>query len=246
MQKYKIAVISVSGGMDSTGLLLRLLSQGYVVYALSFYYGQKHSIQLQKIQENIKYLQMNPNNCVSWKKIDLSSAMGLFNSALIRKDLDIPQGHYQQQNMKLTVVPNRNAIFSSIIYGYALSIITNEEKDHADYIDICLGVHAGDHLIYKDCTPDFYVKIYEAFKQGNWQGDKVQYYLPYINEDKTYILKDALLSCEVLNIDFDTIFKNTITCYNPAKDGRSCGKCGSCTQRLQAFKNIERTDPIPY
>ncbi len=241
----RVAVISVSGGMDSTGLLLNLLANKFKVYAISFYYGQKHKIQLLNIQRNIVKLNRKlPQQLqIQWKKIDLSDAMQNFNSALTDSNIQVPCGHYQEQNMRITVVPNRNAIFSSIIYGYALSLAT---KYNYQKVDISLGVHSGDHCVYKDTTPQFFTKLYSAFSQGNWQSQRVSLYMPYIDKNKTYILQDSLNSCRVLGVQFDNILSDTITCYKPDSLGRSCGKCGSCSERLQAFYNIGRKDPIQY
>jgi 7-cyano-7-deazaguanine synthase len=234
-------VVSVSGGMDSTGLLIRLLSEGRKVNALSFYYGQKHSVELQRLEQNIMYLK-EKNLIVEHKVIDLSSVMGLFHSALTSKDCNVPEGHYADENMKQTVVPNRNAIFSSLVYGYALSIATKNSSN----IDIALGVHSGDHEIYPDCRPEFYDAIYKAFSIGNWESEKVNYYLPYMNENKYFILKDSINNCNKLGLDFNTIFTNTNTCYNPNDRGESCGRCGSCTERLEAFGLLSIKDPVSY
>jgi 7-cyano-7-deazaguanine synthase len=234
-------VVSLSGGMDSTGLLLRLLCEDRKVYALSFYYGQKHSVELERLKQNLIYLKEKGFN-VEHSVIDLSSIMSLFHSALTEKDFKVPEGHYNDETMKQTVVPNRNAIFSSLVFGYALSIATREKKD----MDIALGVHSGDHEIYPDCRPEFYESIQESFKIGNWDSEKVNYYLPYMFEDKYFILKDSLDSCNNLNLDFNIIFKNTNTCYQPDEQGKSCGKCGSCTERIEAFERLDVKDPVTY
>lgn len=234
-------VVSLSGGMDSTGLLTRLLNEERRVYALSFYYGQKHSVELDRLKLNLSYLKEKGFN-IEHNIVNLSSIMSLFHSALTEKDYEVPEGHYEQENMKQTVVPNRNAIFSSLIFGYALSIATKENKN----IDIALGVHSGDHSIYPDCRPEFYSAIENAFKIGNWESERVNYYLPYMNGDKYSILKDSQENCESLNLDFNTIFRNTNTCYKPDKDGYSCGKCGSCTERLEAFEKFGIKDPVLY
>ena len=112
----KKAVISLSGGMDSTGLLVRLLSEGYEVYCLSFYYGQKHRVELSRANSNVEYLKMKGHK-VHQMVSDISGAMSVFDSALTTDDVEVPEGHYEQDNMKATVVPNRNAIFASVIYG---------------------------------------------------------------------------------------------------------------------------------
>jgi len=139
------AVVSVSGGMDSTGLLLRLLSEGRDVNCISFYYGQKHSVELERLKKNIEYL-ASKGIIVQYNSADLSSVMGLYHSALTEKDYVVPEGHYADENMKQTVVPNRNAIFSSLVYGYALSIATERQVN----VDIALGVHSGDHCFTRD------------------------------------------------------------------------------------------------
>ena len=218
----KIAVMALSGGMDSTSLLLRLLNEGYQVYCISYEYGQKHRIEIDRSILNIEYLNSKGMNIVH-KIVDLKSAMGIFNSSLLDNDSVIPEGHYEEEQMKSTVVPNRNAIFSSIIYGYALSIAVKENQK----VVIALGVHSVDHAIYPDCRPQFYTALEHAFQIGNWDSEKVSFELPYINGDKETILKDALVSCEDLSIDFDTIFANTNTSYNPDQDGRSSGKSGA-------------------
>lgn len=237
----KKAVLSVSGGMDSTGLLLNLLSKDFDVSVLSFNYGQKHKVELERLKSNILYLKTK-NIIVEHTIMDLSDVMSKFNSALTSSDIEVPEGHYAQDNMKLTVVPNRNAIFSSIVYGYALSLATKNNTD----VTIGLGVHSGDHTIYPDCRQDFFDAIENAFRIGNWESEKVNYYLPYIKEDKFYILKDSIESCKILDLEFDTIFRNTNTCYNPTEEGLSCGKCGSCSERLEAFTFLNRKDPVIY
>ena len=117
----KLAVISLSGGLDSTSLLLNLLNNGYKVYALSFNYGQKHLIEIEKAKQNIQYLSKNGFD-VSHKIVNLSDCMDLLSSSLNNKDLEIPTGHYEQSNMKSTFLPNRNAIFCSILYGYSITL----------------------------------------------------------------------------------------------------------------------------
>ena len=144
--------------------------------------------------------------------------------------------------MKQTVVPNRNAIFSSIVFGHALALY---EKFTCP-VEISLGVHSGDHAIYPDCRPEFYHSIYKAFQVGNWNGSQISLDLPYLSEDKGTILEDALQSCSQLHLDFDTIFRNTNTSYEPDEQGRSSGKTGADVERILAFHKIGREDPVPY
>ena len=235
------AVMALSGGMDSTGLLMRLLADGYKVSCLSYNYGQKHSIELDRAKANIAYLASNGIE-VEHRIADLSSAMGIFHSALTTDGYEVPEGHYEEEQMKQTVVPNRNAIFASILYGYALSVALREEVN----VVIALGVHSGDHAIYPDCRPEFYEAISRAFEVGNWDSEKVSFHLPYIDGDKELILRDAEEALSNLNLDFDTVFANTNTSYNPDSQGRSSGRSGADVERILAFHAIGRKDPVAY
>lgn len=235
------AIMAFSGGMDSTGLLVHLLSKGYSVSTLSYDYGQKHSIELDRAKSNIEYLASKGFE-VEHRVVDLKSAMSIFHSALTSTDIDVPEGHYEEEQMKATVVPNRNAIFASILYGYALSIAVKENTD----VEIALGVHSGDHAIYPDCRPEFYESIGKSFALGNWDSERVSFTLPYINGDKVTILRDALISCQKLDLDFETIFANTNTSYNPDEKGRASGKSGADVERILAFHAIGKRDPVEY
>jgi len=234
-------VMALSGGMDSTGLLMRVLADGAKVDCLSYRYGQKHSIELERARANIAYLASKGYD-VTHRIADLSSAMGLFHSALTTDGYAVPEGHYEEEQMKQTVVPNRNAIFASILYGYALSVALREDCD----VQIALGVHSGDHAIYPDCRPEFYTSIGEAFAIGNWESERVSFLLPYIDGDKESILLDTLDACDKLGLDFDTVLANTNTSYNPDAQGRASGKSGADVERILAFHAIGRVDPVEY
>ena len=237
----KNAVISFSGGLDSTSLLLHLIRKKYKVYALSFNYGQKHQIELDKALLNIQYLQSKDFK-VNHKILDISDALGILNSSLTNINEDIPSGYYKEENMKSTVVPNRNAIFASFAYAHAISINKNKPLE----TKIALGVHSGDHQIYPDCRLEFYQKLFNAFKTGNWDTDNIESYLPYLEFSKAEILKDALQSCNQLDIDFHKIFSNTLTSYAPDKNGISSGNTASDVERILAFNEIGMIDPIQY
>ena len=99
------AVMALSGGMDSTGLLINLLSKGYKVSCISYEYGQKHNIELKRAEANIAYLAQN-GHVVEHQVADLSSAMGLFHSALTSDDIEVPEGHYEEENMKENIADN--------------------------------------------------------------------------------------------------------------------------------------------
>lgn len=237
----KPAVMALSGGMDSSSLLIRLVNDGYNVTALSFDYGQKHRVELERAASLIEYLKENGYD-VRHQLIDLKSATALFESDLLESGGEVPQGHYEEENMKATVVPNRNAMFASLLYGTALSIATAEETNAA----VVLGVHSGDHAIYPDCRPEFYRALEHAFALGNWGSERVSFLLPYLEMDKTTILQDAITSCEGLGLDFDEVMVRTITSYSPNDNGVSDGRTGSDVERILAFHSIGRQDPIPY
>ena len=238
----KEVVLSISGGLDSTSLLIHLLNKSYDrIHTISFYYGQKNELELSKLELNLKYLK-SYKFYVKHTYMNLSSFMGKFNSSLTSKGIYVPTGKTDKNKMKSNFVPNRNAIFSSLIYGYAVSLV--KEKDV--YVDIGLGVHDGSHTIPPDCTRIFFDKLESAFKEGNVESDKINYYLPYVDGYKHLIVEDAIKSCDNLELDSETIFRNTLSCYHPNDKGESCGKCGACNDRISAFKTLEIEDSIKY
>jgi 7-cyano-7-deazaguanine synthase len=260
----KHAVLSLSGGMDSSTLLLHLLSNGYKVTALSFDYGQKHKIELERATKLVEYL----NGCsqkaeqdqlgtititdenfplIKHQIIKLDGLAQLLNSSLVEGGSDVPEGHYADENMKDTVVPNRNKIFSSIIQAVALSIATKNNAKCA----IAMGIHAGDHSVYPDCRKEFRDADYFAFLEGNWDADCVFIYTPYLNTDKFGILKDGEICCDKLKLNFDEVYKRTNTSYKPlfikeTNKWYSDYKSASSIERIEAFLKIGRPDPIEY
>ena len=237
----KHAVVSLSGGMDSSTLLLRALSEYDSVTALSFDYGQKHRVELKRAQSLIDYLASKGHN-VTYKQIKLDGLVDLLNSALVQGGDDVPEGHYEQENMKETVVPNRNKMFSSITQAVALSIANKIKAP----VKIAMGIHAGDHAIYPDCRQEFRDADYNAFIEGNWDAKRVTYYTPYLNGDKFDILKDGEVCCEKLGIDFDEVYKRTNTSYKPTAEGLSDYKSASSVERIEAFLKLGRKDPVAY
>ena len=206
----KNVVVSLSGGMDSSTLLLRCLSEYDNVTALSFDYGQKHRVELQRAQSLVDYLQENGLQ-VNYQVIKLDGLVNLLNSNLVEGGEDVPEGHYEEDNMKATVVPNRNKIFASITQAVALSAANANGLD----TDIALGIHAGDHAIYPDCRQEFRDADDAAFRIGNWEADKVGYFTPYLDTDKLGILKDGQTLVEKLGIEFNEVYKRTNTSYKP-------------------------------
>ena len=237
----KTVIMALSGGMDSTCLLMHYLARDYRAICISYHYGQKHSIEIEHAKSTIQLCKSKEFD-VNHHIVDLSPAMALFDSALTSSDQEVPLGHYEEMQMKQTVVPNRNAIFASILYGLALS----EAKRMNEKVILALGVHSGDHAIYPDCRPEFYQALQSAFEIGNWDSEFVEFDLPYLHGDKASILLDAVESTRSLGLDFDTVLSNTITSYNPDSQGRSSGKSGSDVERILAFHEIGRQDPIEY
>ena len=248
----KKAVLSLSGGMDSSTLLLHLLAEGYQVTALGFDYGQKHKVELERATALVKYIndvmfETKRDNFVKHQIIKLDGLSSLLNSALVEGGKDVPEGHYEQDNMKETVVPNRNKIFSSLIQAVALSIATKNDKQE---VKIALGIHAGDHAIYPDCRQEFRDADMEAFKLGNWDSELVSFYTPYLDTDKFGILQDGLAACNKLGFDFDEVYSRTNTSYKPIKLTEkiwlSDYKSAASVERVEAFIKLGRPDPVQY
>ena len=237
----KNVVVSLSGGMDSSTLLLRCLSEYDTVTALSFDYGQKHRVELERAQSLVDYLNANGQN-VTYQVIKLDGLVNLLDSNLVEGGEDVPEGHYEEENMIATVVPNRNKIFSSLTQAVALSV----SKRTGEECDIALGIHAGDHAIYPDCRQEFRDADYEAFKIGNWDADKVGFFIPYIDTDKLGILKDGEVLVNKLGIEFDEVYKRTNTSYKPYPSGNSDYKSASSVERIEAFIALGRKDPVQY
>jgi 7-cyano-7-deazaguanine synthase len=270
--KQKYAVLSLSGGLDSSTVLLRLLSEGYECTAISFDYGQKHKVELERAADLVKYINssfivdeesktVDYPYYVKHQVITLGGLSQLLNSTLVEGGDEVPEGHYAEENMKDTVVPNRNMIFSSIVQAVALSIAN---KNNTECV-IALGLHSGDHAIYPDTTEEFRQSCLNTFRIGNWNSEKVGYYAPYMETDKFGILQDGEKCCEILGLDFNEIYSRTNTSYKPiwipapestsrveeahrTKFGEwySDYKSASSVERIEAFIKLGRPDPVAY
>ena len=246
----KHVVVSLSGGMDSSTLLLRAINEYDSVTAISFDYGQKHRVELERAQSLVDYINENCpadekcfNGCkVNYRQIQLNGLVDLLDSALVEGGDDVPEGHYENDNMKETVVPNRNKMFASITQAVALSIANKTEE----ICDIALGIHAGDHAIYPDCRQEFRDADDAAFREGNWDADRVGYFTPYLQTDKLGILKDGQELVKELGIDFNEVYKRTNTSYKPYPSGNSDYKSASSVERIEAFIDLGVDDPVQY
>jgi 7-cyano-7-deazaguanine synthase len=267
--KKKNVVVSLSGGLDSSTLLLRCLSEYKNVIAISFDYGQKHRIELERAQSLIDYINNNPARIfhhdrapggfeeiypkVKYQVIKLEGLADLLVSGLMdNNSMEMKKGHYAHENALTTVVPNRNAIFASITYAIALSVF----KKTGETCDIALGTHMGDFDnkkqsgIYPDCSEEFRSTLERAFKIGNWDSEKVNYYAPYNSTDKTGVLKDGISCCKELRLSSKDVYSRPNTSYAPIKleDGSwvSDYQSGSSIERIISFINLGLEDPVQY
>lgn len=218
-KKAERCVVLLSGGIDSTVLMYSLVSQ-YECYPLTINYGQRHS------KETIAawYVCEARGNWLlkRWKYLDLGNLRFILPSTLTGVG-EIPEGHYESESMKQTVVPNRNMIFLSLAAGYAGSI-------DASYV--AYAAHSGDHAIYPDCRPEFVESVRKTIKLG--VDGKVRLLTPFVNKTKA----DIVALGKRLNVPFRLCW----SCYNGEE--RPCLKCGTCVERTLAFKQVGFPDPV--
>lgn len=216
--KEKVVVI-YSGGMDSYTVLNKVIQDGYIPYPLTFNYGQRHYKEIEVAQKVCQQLYLEH------KVVDISAINQLLQGSSLTSDIDIPEGHYEEESMKSTVVPNRNMILLSLAVGYAVSIDANK---------VFYGAHAGDHAIYPDCRPEFVQKMNDVSQIANYEP--IEIVSPYLYKSKIDILADGL------NMGLD--YGQTWTCYNGRE--KACGRCGACQERLEAFELNNCKDPLEY
>ncbi len=217
-------VAIVSGGLDSVTMAYALKGTlGHDLHILSFDYGQKHSVEL------IYAMRCAEELGFPFTKVVLPISSLLKGSALTDNSVEIPEGHYEAESMKATVVPNRNAIFLSLAYALAVS----EECDF-----VATAVHSGDHHIYPDCRPEF-LRSFDLMEKYATEGhSKVDLHLlsPFSRKTKA----DIVTIGSIHNVPFE----KTWSCY---KGGLlHCGKCGTCVERIEAFAVAEVDDPTVY
>ena len=213
-------VVIYSGGMDSYTVLHRAIREGLNVHALSFNYGQRHARELDVATQVCKQL------AIPHQVVDIRAIHGLIdNSALTDPEKVMPNDDYADDNLRSTVVPNRNMILLSLAIAKAVNI----GAGRVDY-----GAHGGDHVLYPDCRPEFVEAMNQVAGIANFEP--VTLHAPYLKATKAEILGDGLS----MGLDY----RHTWTCY----EGRelACGTCGSCRERLDAFAANNAIDPLAY
>jgi 7-cyano-7-deazaguanine synthase len=218
------AVVLISGGLDSTTLLYYVISQKYEPYVLSFDYGQRHKKELECAKNICKELNV-PHEIVDVSSINKLIAKG----SLAGKEI-VPKGHYAEEIMKQTVVPNRNMIMLSIAVGYAATVGAET---------VFYGPHKGDSTIYPDCRKEFVKAIDTAVYLGNlWENDgrSVTIIAPFIDMSKSDIV--------ALGLKLQVPFEKTWSCYEGKE--RPCSKelCGTCFERVESFLDNNVKDPL--
>ncbi|CCG93599.1 MAG TPA: 7-cyano-7-deazaguanine synthase QueC [Marinobacter hydrocarbonoclasticus] len=212
-------VVIYSGGMDSFTLLHLARARGLKVHALSFNYGQRHVRELD-VAAAVCQAEGIPH-----KVIDIRAMSEVMSGSSLTSDIEVPEGHYEEDTMKATVVPNRNMILLSLATGYAVTTGAGA---------VWYGAHGGDHAIYPDCRPEFVEKMDAVCRVANYEPVGIE--APFMAMDKGQILAEGLK----LGLDYS----QTWTCYN-GRD-KACGRCGSCVERLEAFAANGVTDPLAY
>ena len=214
-------LVVCSGGLDSVTLAYKVAKERTLTGLLSFNYGQRHKKELEFAQRAAERLGV-PHHI-----IDISSVGAVLTGSALTDDVEVPDGHYAEETMKTTIVPNRNAIMMTIAYGVAAS-----QGAEA----VAAAVHAGDHHIYPDCRPEF-TESFEAMQKCALEGvADIEFYTPFVNLSKADIAAEAAR----LNVPIG----QTWSCY---KGGDiHCGRCGTCVERIEAFALASVEDPTEY
>lgn len=217
------ALVVHSGGMDSTTALYLALTLYDDVAAVSVNYGQRHSTELAHAAAICDAIG------VEHAVVDLSGVGRALAGSALTDDVDVPHGHYADETMRATVVPNRNAILSNVVAGMAVA----QRRDA-----IVLGVHAGDHPIYPDCRPEFIEALQLLLDVANEGYHRLLVHAPFVNVDKTAIVR--------LGAALGVPYERTWSCYEGRNDGVHCGACGTCVERREAFELAGVDDPTSY
>lgn len=214
------ALVLFSGGLDSTVLAAQLLADGAETRLLSIDYGQRHAKELQQAEKIADALGL-PHRIL--RLPDLGPLLG--GSSLTDDQVELPEGHYAEESMKATVVPNRNMILLALAGGHALSI---------GFDTIAYAAHAGDHTIYPDCRPEFADAMEKALGLADWQN--LNLHRPFVNFSKEELVRKGN--------ELGAPLELTWSCY--AGREKHCGKCGTCVERKEAFALAKVEDPTEY
>ncbi|QFT96476.1 7-cyano-7-deazaguanine synthase [Roseovarius sp. THAF8] len=214
-------IVICSGGLDSVSLAHKVAGEGTLRGLLSFDYGQRHVKEVEFAAACARRLG------VPHKVVDISGVGAALSGSALTDDVEVPDGHYAEETMKITIVPNRNAIMLAIAFGMAAA-----EKAQA----VAAAVHGGDHFIYPDCRPGF-VEAFQAMQDEALEGvAEVQLYTPFLTGSKADIVTEGA--------KWGTPFAETWSCY---KGGDvHCGRCGTCVERREAFHLAGVADPTAY
>lgn len=213
------SLLVCSGGLDSVTLAYKLAAENELKSIISFNYSQKHLKEL----DFAKQCAIDLN--VDFKLIDISALNSAFAKTALTSNKMVPDGHYAKQTMKVTEVPNRNAIFLTIAFAYAVTIEANK---------VAIAVHGGDHFIYPDCRPEF-LDAFNNMEYYSLEG-KVELIAPYATSTKGDIAKDTSI--------YNVPVQKTWSCYKG--QDIHCGKCGTCVERREAFEVAKLNDPTLY
>lgn len=214
-------LVVCSGGLDSITLAYKVAREHELAGLLSFDYGQRHKKELAFAKDCADKLG------VPYSMVDISAAGKMLSGSALTDDIDVPDGHYAEESMKATIVPNRNAIMLTIAYGVA----------SAQSLDaVATAVHGGDHFIYPDCRPAF-IKSFAEMQNHALDGfSEIKLYTPFMDADKSAIAAEAAR----LNVPIN----ETWSCY---KGGDThCGRCGTCVERIEACHLAGVQDPTEY
>ena len=214
-------IVVCSGGLDSVTLAHKVAAENRLLGLVSFLYGQRHKKEIDFARQCAERLG------VPFLPIDISHLGSLLSGSALTDAVDVPEGHYAEETMKLTVVPNRNAIMLTIAYGIAAA--RGAEA-------VATAVHGGDHFIYPDCRPGF-LTAFQAMQDLALEGlAKITLYTPFASRSKADIVTDG----DRLGVPF----AKTWSCYKG--DAVHCGRCGTCVERMEAFALAGVVDPTEY
>lgn len=224
------AIVLLSGGLDSTTVLAIAKDQGYTPYALSFRYGQRHSVELEAAKRVVE-AQGAARHVIA--DIDLR----VFGGSALTSDIEVPKhdslDHTEEGGVPITYVPARNTIFLSFALAYAETVNAS---------DIFTGVTAVDYSGYPDCRPEYidaYAKMANLATRAGVEGtQQLKIHSPLMEMSKADIVREGLR----LGVDYSI----TSSCYDPDEQGRACGRCETCLLRLKGFAEAGSTDPVRY